>query len=79
MSACREFGLKVPENVKIIGFDDDPLCTYSSPSLSSVKQDSDQLAKVSYDFSLKLINSEMLAPSERCQMIPINIVLRESV
>lgn len=79
MKACREFGLEVPKNVKIIGFDDDPLCTYSSPSLSSVKQDVDQLAKVSCDILLKLINSEMMASSERCQMIPISIVLRESV
>lgn len=79
MSACREFGLKVPENVKIIGFDDDPLCTYSSPPLSSVNQDIDQLAKVSCDILLKLMNSETLTPSERCQMIPISIVLRESV
>ncbi|MCO7124272.1 LacI family transcriptional regulator [Sporolactobacillus shoreicorticis] len=79
MKACREFGLKVPENVKIIGFDDDLLCTYSSPSLSSVKQDSDQLAKKACDLLLKLIHLEVLTSNERCQIIPINIVLRESV
>lgn len=79
MKACQDFGWKVPENVKIIGFDDDPLCTYSSPSLSSVKQDIDQLAKVSCDILLKLINSEMMTSTEKCQMIPTSIILRESV
>ena len=45
---CRELGLKIPEDISIIGFDDMPLCRYSRPPLTSVRQDRMDLGKSAF-------------------------------
>jgi LacI family transcriptional regulator len=50
---CEENGIKVPEDLGIIGFDDIPLCTYTRPRLSTVHQD---MNKAGYDAVLELLS-----------------------
>jgi DNA-binding LacI/PurR family transcriptional regulator len=38
ISALQDAGLRVPENVSVIGFDDIPLASYSNPTLTTVRQ-----------------------------------------
>jgi LacI family transcriptional regulator len=38
MEACRRLDLHVPDDVAIIGVDNDPLCDMSTPTLSSIQQ-----------------------------------------
>ena len=38
METCREAGLRVPEDVGIVGFDDLPFSALLTPSLTSVRQ-----------------------------------------
>lgn len=37
MKAMRKHGIKIPDEVSIVGFDDLPFCTVSSPALTTVK------------------------------------------
>lgn len=45
---CSELGLRVPEDISILGFDDIPLCRYTKPPLSTIRQNRSELGKSAY-------------------------------
>ncbi len=45
IKAFQEFGYRIPEDIEIIGFDDIPMCRYSTPSLSTIHVNIRALAK----------------------------------
>lgn len=76
IATLKDNDVRVPEDIKIIGFDDTPYNQYSSPSLSSVKHNTDQISQLTVDSLLKLIQS----PLESGDKIftPVSLSLRES-
>ena len=42
---CKELGLRVPEDISILGYDDIPLCRYTVPPLTTIRQDRTNLGK----------------------------------
>lgn len=45
MLHCLELGLRIPQDLSIVGFDDLPLCAYTTPPLTTIRQDRTQLGK----------------------------------
>ncbi len=53
---CRELGLRVPEDISIMGYDDLPLCRFTFPPLSTIRQNRPALGKSAfYALSSQLI------------------------
>ena len=83
LSACgiiqglRQCGLRVPEDVSVIGFDNLSLCTLTSPKLTTVSQDIQMKARLAGDYLLKMIRSKQELTS--CEKIAVKLVERESV
>lgn len=48
MLYCIQQGLRVPEDVSVLGHDDIPLCRYTTPPLSTVRQDRLALGKSAF-------------------------------
>lgn len=48
MIQCQQLGRRVPEDISIIGFDDLPMSAYTSPPLTTVRQDRIQIGKSGY-------------------------------
>lgn len=48
IEACGKMGLKVPEDVSVMGHDDGPLCTRTTPTLTSVRQNRTELGKSAF-------------------------------
>jgi DNA-binding LacI/PurR family transcriptional regulator len=67
ISALKESGLNVPEDVAVVGFDDIPAASYVSPPLTTVRQDTVAAGKTMVELLIRLIEgdeveSELLVP-----------------
>jgi DNA-binding LacI/PurR family transcriptional regulator len=76
MSAVQQAGLRVPEDVSVVGFDDLPESAYLFPPLTTVRQDLDEVGKA----SVALLLDRISAPSEppRRRVVPTQLVVRRS-
>ena len=48
MVQCAVLGLSIPGDISIMGFDDIPLCRYTSPPLTTIRQDRANLGKSAF-------------------------------
>ena len=45
---CQERGIRVPEDLSVLGFDDLPLCRFTPPPLTTIRQNRAELGKSAY-------------------------------
>lgn len=79
MKQIKAAGLRIPEDIKVIGFDDHTLARYSEPTLTSVRQDHETMGQEAVGLlleQLKLPASQRF--SFRTSVIPVQLVERES-
>ncbi len=74
--ACVNHGLRVPEDVSVIGFDDMESAAFHNPSLTTIRQPLTQMGTVAARILLERIRGRVDAPA----VVPITpeIVIRES-
>ena len=58
MHALKEHGLRVPEDVAVVGFDGTPMARFSNPSLSTVVQDTSMAGELLVDSLLQLVRDQ---------------------
>jgi LacI family transcriptional regulator len=57
MRALREQGLRVPEDVSVVGFDDIPEAAYFEPPLTTVQQDFGALGGQAVEYLIEILNN----------------------
>ena len=60
MKAIFESGLRVPDDISIIGFDNSNFCNYVTPTLTSVKKDSLTMSEIGGINLLDIINKKLI-------------------
>lgn len=76
---CREAGIKVPEQVKIVGYSNDPRTEIITPSITSVDQYPSTMAERIVAALMELIQAKHPAAYRHSQeIIPIQLVERDS-
>lgn len=76
MRYLQKNGIRVPEDISIVGFDDSPLCNYASPALTTVRQDAEMRAQAAVG---ALQNLRMGVEERAVVKLPVYLVERESV
>ncbi|HEY3971780.1 MAG TPA: LacI family DNA-binding transcriptional regulator [Candidatus Sulfotelmatobacter sp.] len=74
--ALQEHGLRVPQDVSVMGFDDIPGAAYHTPSLTTVQQPLNRMGEVAAQVLLERIEGKKEYPSEIA--IEPALVVRES-
>ncbi|QGH33898.1 LacI family DNA-binding transcriptional regulator [Gracilibacillus salitolerans] len=70
-----KFGLRVPEDISVVGFDDIYLAKDYPPGITSVSQNYEVLGRTAVDVLVKLINGE---EAEKQVIVPTKLMLRNS-
>jgi LacI family transcriptional regulator len=75
VNALERAGLRVPDHVSVVSFDDGPLAEHSRPSITSVHQPMAQLAHTAIAQLIEMVNGR--TPVLR-SVLPTRLVVRES-
>jgi DNA-binding LacI/PurR family transcriptional regulator len=76
ISALRQAGKRIPQDVSVISFDDIPEAAYFVPALTTVRQDFDSLGVQSVEYLLELIENAD-TPIQQRMMYP-ELIIRQS-
>ncbi len=76
LSLLRSLGLRVPEDVSIVSFDDPPSAAHLNPPLSTVRQPLYEMGQSAMDLLFEVLTSPH--PEPRTIFLPTELVIRES-
>ena len=77
MDAARSLGIRVPEELSVIGFDDNPLSTTGSVKLTTVSQPLVEMGRLGAESLYQISRGKMKLPLKA--VLPTKLVKRQSV
>jgi len=79
LETIREAGLRVPDDIALVGFDDVPVATAVEPALTTVRQPIEGLGTMAAELLLNLLENppDGQAPGQRI-ILPAKLIVRDS-
>ena len=75
MTVLVETGLRIPEDVAVVGFDDSRLAPFLAPSLTTVRSPTEEVGRTAACLLFNLIKEQ---PAESVTLLPTEIIIRHS-
>lgn len=75
LKALKEMGKRVPEDISVVGFDDQRMSPYLTPPLTTVRAPTMQ---VGYEATLQLISLIETNQAELLTLLPTEVIIRQS-
>jgi len=75
ISICNKRGIKIPEQIKIVGYDDIDLCTLFSPAITTIRQSVDDICQYAVESIISKTENKTI-PSR--VTFPVTLVERET-
>jgi len=76
LHAMHELGLRCPEDISLVGFDDYPEAEFFSPGLTTIRQDFDEIGQRAVELLLQIIEDG--ASSTQHLVLPPELIVRAS-
>lgn len=76
MKAARRLGLRIPEDVAVVGYDDSTVCLLLEPELTSVHVDCRRMGELCMERMTALLDGETDVP--RLTVVPVSLQIRNS-
>ena len=73
---AKRLGLRVPDDLSVIGCDDIPMASSISPSLTTLRQPMDNMGKTAAEIIVRLLEGEQIP--EHQHHLPLDLIKRES-
>ena len=74
--AAHELGLRIPDDLSVVGFDNIPDSALLDPPLTTVDQSIESMGALAAEVVIKLITGK--PPDELVHKVPTNLVIRQS-
>ena len=75
LQICRNMGIDVPEQIKVIGFDDSMIAVATAPQLTTIHQPIKEMAAIALELLDKAVAGQLVA---KRTVLPVYLVERES-
>jgi LacI family transcriptional regulator len=76
LRAATELGLRVPDDLALVGYDDIELASYTNPPLTTIKQPKVEMGLATLNFLLTRIHDKQAVPQR--SLLPVSLVIRGS-
>jgi LacI family transcriptional regulator len=76
LHAIQSAGLRVPEDISLVGFDDIPLVSYTTPALTTVRMSAIDVGSTAFQALFRMIGGEL--PEGDVFQIPTKLIVRHS-
>lgn len=76
LRAATELGLRVPDDLALVGYDDIELASYTNPPLTTIKQPKSEMGLAVLNFLLSRIQDKQSAPQSA--LLPVSLIIRDS-
>jgi DNA-binding LacI/PurR family transcriptional regulator len=76
MAAVQQKGLRIPEDIAVVGYDDIPIAAYTSPPLTTVRVPAVEPGRIAGEMVIALLRGEK--PEQRVVRLESEVVVRES-
>lgn len=78
LQVIQEYGLNVPEDIKLVGFGNEPFTSLVTPSITSINQHSSKIGKAAAQTFLDLVKQKELKQSLNKIILQAELIERES-
>lgn len=78
LTALKEQGIAVPEDIGIAGYGDFEVSRYASPAITTVSFNPDDVGRISAELIVKLLDSNAESVTENTHLIEVSNIIRES-
>jgi DNA-binding LacI/PurR family transcriptional regulator len=75
LTAIYQRGLRIPQDVSVVGFDDLPIAAFTQPALTTVRQPRGQIGRIAADSLFAMLSG---AKADRLRVLRGELIVRES-